>query len=133
MEDRKPGRAVSMLLRTCSHGRKSRLAHRAETLLCRRKKEGSGRLTHSLLSSLKRLRRLKRLKRRTWGNQSHAATSLNCTKDPDLRRNTPWKNASGTMRRRRRRRRRDIQRLSGISESSHSQCLSVRHDAKSLQ
>jgi hypothetical protein len=124
-----------MLLRTCSHGRKSRLADSAKTLLRRQKKEGSGPLTHSLLSSVKRLRmlkRLKRLKRRTWENQSRAATSLNLTKDPNLRRNTPWKNASRT-RRRRRRRKRDPQRLSGISESSHSQCLRVRHDAKSLQ
>jgi hypothetical protein len=120
--------AVSLLLRTCSHGRKSCLADRAKPLL-RRKKEGPSRLTHSLLSSVKRLRRLKRLKRlkrRTWGNQSRAATSLNRTKDPNLR------NASGT-RRRRRQRRRDPQRLGGISESSHSQCLRVRHDANSLQ
>jgi hypothetical protein len=130
IESHLTGRAVSMLLRFCSHGRKSLLADCAETLLRRRRKEGSSRLTHSLLSSVKRLRSLKRLKRRTWGNQSRAAANLNRTKDPDLRRNTPWKNASRT---RRRWRRRDPQRLSGISENSHSQCLSVRHDAKSLQ
>jgi hypothetical protein len=112
MEDRKLLDRRILAAELCSHGRKSRLADRAKPLLRRLADRAEPllrrrrRLTHSLLSSVKRLRRLKRLKRlngRTWGNQSRAAT---------------------------RRRRRDPQHLRGISESSHSQCLRVRHDAK---